>query len=130
MVLETIQHGPAIHSRHVDVERDGIGLERVRELEARLAIERGETLETLLARHVEQDLVEVRVVFHDQEHAVPLLDAVAIVVEAVGLRQRIARHDDVRVVQFGRRYRRRGAASRPLPPTRLRRTERTRRGRR
>ena len=40
MVLQPVEHRPAVHPRHVDVERDRIGLERVRQLESGLAVER------------------------------------------------------------------------------------------
>ena len=67
MMLEPVEHRPAVHARHVDVERDGVRLERVRELEPGLAVERDESLESLLARHLEQNLREVRVVLDDEQ---------------------------------------------------------------
>ena len=40
VMLQAIEHRPAVHPRHVDVERDGVGLEGVRQLEPRFAVER------------------------------------------------------------------------------------------
>jgi hypothetical protein len=45
MMLETVEHRPSVHARHVDVERDGVRLEGMRELESRVAIEGTQSLE-------------------------------------------------------------------------------------
>ena len=100
MVLEPVEHAPAVHARHVDVERDGVGMECVRELEAGVAVERDEALEALLARHVEQDLREVRLVLDDEHDAVAGLDLFAIVLERRG--QRHARRGHRRDERRGR----------------------------
>ena len=87
MVLEPIEHRPPVDPRQIDVERDRVGFVRVRDAETRVALERDESLESLIARHVEQDLGEVRVVLDDEDDAVAGIEDVAIVVEAARPRQ-------------------------------------------
>ena len=79
VVLEAIEHLPPVDHRHVDVERDRVRLVLVGERDPGLAVERDDSHEALLARHVEQDAGEVEIVLHDEHDAVAGLNRIPII---------------------------------------------------
>ena len=83
VVLQSIEHVPAVESGQVEVERDRIGTMLPRHLQADVAAHGGEHAEVVLAAEVHQDAREGVIVLDDQQHAVAGLDALAIVVERV-----------------------------------------------
>ena len=74
VVLQAIEHRPAVERRQVDVEGDGVGLDLLRERQADVAAHGHDRLESLLARRIDQDRREVEIVLHDEQHLVPGLD--------------------------------------------------------
>jgi hypothetical protein len=80
VVLELVEHGPAVDPRQRDVERDRVRPVLLGELERGLPVGGDEGLESLVARHAHQHAREVDVVFDDHDDAVPRLDGAAIVV--------------------------------------------------
>jgi hypothetical protein len=81
-MLEPVEHRPAIHHRHVDVERDRVRLVLVGEVDPLLPVERDDPEEPLLARHVEHDVREVEVVLDDQDDPVARLNLRAVIRDA------------------------------------------------
>jgi hypothetical protein len=65
------------------------GMERVRQLQACVAVERHENLESLLVRHFEQHLREARLILDDEHYPIARLDLVAVVLEPFRPRQTI-----------------------------------------
>ena len=88
MVLQAIEHGPAVHHRQLHVEDDRVGLELVREREARVAANRDDSLEAALTRDLELGPGEVGIVLDDQHDAVAVLDVVAVVADVARQEQR------------------------------------------
>ena len=85
VVLEAVEDDPAVHVGQAQVERDGVGLQLVRQLQGRLAVRGDHGLEAHLVRLVEQDRGEPGLVLDDQEDAVAGLDRVAVVAADLGL---------------------------------------------
>ena len=83
VVLQAIEHVPAVDARHVEVERDRIRTMLPRHLQADVAAHGGEDAELVLAAEIHQDAREGVIVLDDQQHAIAGLDALAIVVERV-----------------------------------------------
>ena len=79
MPLQPVEHRPAVEHRQAHVEHDRVGPELAREREARVAAERDDALEPVLARDRELGLGEVRVVLDDQHDTVAGLDRLAVV---------------------------------------------------
>ena len=79
MVLQVIEHGPAVHHRQLHVEDDRVGFELVRERKARVTADGDESLEASLTSDLELGPGEIGVVLDDQHDAVSVLDVVAIV---------------------------------------------------
>ncbi len=78
VVLQAVQNHPAGHVRQAQVERDGIGLRGLRQLERHLAPRGDQALEAELVGHFQQDRGERGVVFHDQEEPVARPKVVAV----------------------------------------------------
>ena len=78
VMLQAVQNHPAGHVRQAKVERDGIGVRRLRQLERHLAPRGDQALEAELVGHLQQDRGEPGVVLHDQEEPVPRLEVVAV----------------------------------------------------
>ena len=81
VVLEPIEHRPAVHDRQVDVEGDRVRLVVPRHRQADVAARRRQALESFLVRHVLQDVHERQVVLDDQHDAIAVADRVAIVLD-------------------------------------------------
>ena len=81
VVLEPIEHRPAVHDRQVDVEGDRVRLVVPRHRQADVAARRRQALEAFLVRHVQQDVRERQVVLDDQQDAIAVADRVAIVLD-------------------------------------------------
>jgi len=79
MVLEVVEHAPAVHHRQAHVENDRVRLELVGEGQARVAAERDDALETTVARDLEDRPRERRVVLDDQHDPIPLLNVLTVV---------------------------------------------------
>ena len=83
VVLEPVEHRPAIDTGHVDVERDRVGTISVSQLKPDFAIVADDALETLVAREIQQNVREVGIVLDDEYDPIARLQVVAIVLEAV-----------------------------------------------
>ena len=83
MMLESLEHRPPVETRHVDVERDRVGLDTRARSEPAVAVEADDSLEPLLARHVEQDLREVHIVLDDENSAIARLDVLVVILHHV-----------------------------------------------
>ena len=90
IVLQAIEHVPAVEARQIEVERDRIGTMLPRHLQADVAAHRGEDAEVVFAAEVHQDPRERVIVLDDQQDAVAGLDALAIVVERVVVDRQIS----------------------------------------
>src|SRR5690242_6846601 len=73
MMFESIEDSPSIDPRHVDVERDRVRLIGVRQLQSDFAVVTDDSLIALVAREVEQNVREARVVLHDQHDSIAWL---------------------------------------------------------
>ena len=105
VVLEPVEHAPAVDVGQADVERDGVGLVLAGQRQ-RGGAERGDQpLEALLAGGLEQEPGERQVVLDDQQQRVAGLDGVAVVADLV---DELGRLEDQR--------RMRSRASRPAWP--------------
>ena len=82
-MLQPVEHVPAVKSGHVEIERDRVGAMLPRHLQANVAAHRAEHAEFVLAAQVHQDARIGVIVFDDQQHPIPGLDPLAIVVERV-----------------------------------------------
>ena len=82
IVLEQIEQRPAIHVRQADIEGDRVRLVAVGERQRRRAVAGDQTLEALLARKLEQNRGEHRVILDDEHDAIAGRDRVAVVGEA------------------------------------------------
>ena len=89
VVLEPLQHAPAVDVGQEDVQRDGVGLVLARHGQGGGAERRDQPLEALLAGRVQQEAGEAQVVLDDQQHAVAGLDVVAVVADLVDQRRRL-----------------------------------------
>ena len=79
IVLQAIEHVPAVEARQIEVERDRVGPMLARHLQADVAAHRREHAEVVLAAEIHQDPREGVIVLDDQQDAVAGLDALAIV---------------------------------------------------
>ena len=79
VVLQPVEHGPAVHHRQLHVEDDRVGLELVRERETRVAPNGDDSFEATVARDFELGPREIGIVLDDQHDAVAVLDVVAVV---------------------------------------------------
>ena len=84
VLLEALQDHQSVRVRQAEVERDGVGLELLRQGEGLVAARGDQAAEAPLPRHLQQDVGEVRVVLHDQEHPVPRLNLVSVVLDLDG----------------------------------------------
>ena len=82
MVLQVVEHRPAVHHRQREVEHDRIRLVFVRQREAGVAAGRDDPLEAALARDVEHRAREVGLVLDDEDDAVAFLHVLAVVLHA------------------------------------------------
>jgi len=87
MMLQAIEHVPAVHHGQLHVEDDRVGLELVCERKARVASDRNDSLEAALAGDLQLRAGEVRVVLDDQHDAVAVLDVVTIVADVARKKQ-------------------------------------------
>ena len=90
MTLEPVEHRPAVEYRQAHVEHDRVRPELAGERQARVAAERDDPLEAVLARDCELGPGEVRVVLDDQHDPVSRLDRLAVV-------EHLARSEEGRV---------------------------------
>ena len=88
MVLQVVEHRPAVHHGQLEVEHDRIGLELVRECEPRVASLRDDGLEATRAGDLENRACEIGVVLDDEHDPVTGLDHGAIVLDVSGQKQR------------------------------------------
>jgi hypothetical protein len=79
IVLEPIEQHPPIDVGQPEVERDGIRLDRARELERLRAARRDHALEARLPPHLEQRHRERRVVLDHEQHAIARLEVVVVI---------------------------------------------------
>ena len=84
VMLEAIEHGPAVNAGQIDVERDRVRPVLVRHAQTRLSIQGHQRLEVLLAGQVEQDPGEALIVFDHQHDPIAGLHRLAIIAERVG----------------------------------------------
>ena len=70
IVLQPVEHRPAVHARQLDVERDGVGLVVAGHRQADVAAHRRQALEALLARHAIRMPTNEQVVLDDQDDPV------------------------------------------------------------
>ena len=82
VVLQMVQHRPAVHHRQLDVEHDRVGLELVRQREPRVAARGDDPLEAAGPRNLEHGAGEPGIVVDDQHDAVARFDRGAIVLDA------------------------------------------------
>ena len=83
VVLEPLDHAPAVDVGQADVEGDGVGLVLAGHRQRGGAERRDQPLEALLARGLEQELGERQVVLDDQEQRIAGLDRLAVVAHLV-----------------------------------------------
>ena len=91
VVLEAVEHAPAVHVGQADVEGDRVRLHLAGEGEAVGTAGGDERLEPLVVGEVHQEAAEGRVVLDDQDHAVPRVDEGAIVADLARPRRRLDR---------------------------------------
>ena len=77
--LEIVQDRPAQHVGKEHVERDRGRLVLSGECQCLLAAIRHDTFEAVIPREFQQDPREVRVIVHDEQHAIAIDDGVAVV---------------------------------------------------
>lgn len=83
MVLEALEHLPSVEARHVDVQRNGVGTVFVCGSETGVAVEADDSLESLVARHSQQNLGETGIVLHNQHGPVTGLDRLVVVLHHI-----------------------------------------------
>src|SRR5688572_20260 len=83
MMLEPLQNLPSVETGHVDVERNRVGPVFVRRRQSAVTIEADDSLESLLARHPEQNLREVRVVLDDEHRSIARIYRLVIILDHV-----------------------------------------------
>jgi hypothetical protein len=77
--LQIVEHGPTQHIGQKDVECDRGGLVLPRQAQRQLPTIGDDAFETLLPRHSQQNSRVVRIVVHDEQHAVTFMDVIPIV---------------------------------------------------
>ncbi len=105
VVLEPVEHAPAVDVGQEDVQRQGVRLVLARQGQGGGAERGDQTLEALLAGRLQQDAGEAQVVLDDQQHAIARLDVVAVVADFVHhqpRRQRLLDGVPVRRLDAGR----------------------------
>src|SRR5687767_2565990 len=79
IVLEAIEHVPAVETRQIEVERDGVGTMLPGHLQADVAANGRQYAELVFAAEIHQDARKRLIVFDDQQYAVSRLDALPVV---------------------------------------------------
>ena len=82
IVLQSGQYGPTVHVGQIDIECNGAGLAFLDSGQRISATRLNHSFETLLARRLQEDRAEARVIFHNQHHPVSRLDLLAVIVES------------------------------------------------
>src|SRR5207245_2374478 len=79
IVLQQIQHRPAVHVRQQQIQRDRVRRELLHERQGRAGIRSDHPFESALARNVEERGCKLEVVFHDQDHIITLPDLATVI---------------------------------------------------
>ena len=79
IVLQQIQHRPAVHVRQQQIQRDRVRRKLLHERQGRAGIRSDHALESALAGNVEQRGRKLEVVFDDHDHVITLPDPATVI---------------------------------------------------
>ncbi len=81
IMLESVQHTPAIDDRQLQIKRNGVGLPLAGQGQPKVATRGDNTFEALISGQIQQDARKGRIIFDDQQHTVARVDRLTVVAD-------------------------------------------------